>query len=118
MTDAERRRILLVEDELLLREVMAAELSDAGYEVVEAGDAAEAFASLTDIDLLFTDIRLPGGVDGWTIAERARETNPDLAVIYATGYSGSTPREVPGSRFFSKPYRTRAVLAAVRELVG
>jgi len=114
---APTKRILLVEDEFLLRQVIAEELTDAGYEVVEAGDGASAMAAVADVDLLFTDIRLPGGVDGWSIAERARELRPGLPVIYATGYSAETPRHVPGSRFFAKPYRVGAVLDAIGELL-
>lgn len=117
-TNGESKRILVVEDEFLLREVMVAELTDAGYQVAEAGDGHEALAVVDEVDLLFTDIRLPGGIDGWSIAETARATKPDLPVIYATGYSAEAPRQVPGSKFFAKPYRVQAVLAAIEELLG
>ena len=84
------RRVLLVEDEPLIRALIADEMTDAGYVVTEACNGREAMTALEaapDFDLLFTDIRLPGLLDGWAIAERARALNPDIGVVYATGYS-------------------------------
>jgi DNA-binding NtrC family response regulator len=69
-------------------------------------------------DALFTDIRLPGRVDGWDIAEHCRNVDPELPVVYATGYSHATHRPVPGSRFFHKPYRLDRVIAEIWELLG
>lgn len=111
-------RILMVEDEALVRGVVADELRECGHEVIEAADGAEAMAFLAEqrFDVLFTDIVLPGGTHGWAIAEAARSLDPDMPVVYATGYSGTEPRTVPGSRLLMKPYRVRAVLAAFREL--
>ena len=68
------------------------------------------------IDLLFTDIRLPGPMDGWELAEKARQIRPAIKIIYATGYSMSAPRVAAGSLFFTKPYRPSTILAAVRSL--
>jgi CheY-like chemotaxis protein len=68
------------------------------------------------IDLLFTDIRMPGRLTGWDVAEQARTLRPGLPVIYATGYSEDAPRLVPGARFFKKPYRAIAIIDAAREL--
>lgn len=113
-------RVLVVEDEPLVRDVIVEELRDAGYDVVEAANGREALAALEAadprIDLLFTDIRLPGLLDGWAIAERARALNSDVRVVYATGYSADAPRQVPNSRFLNKPYRVSAVLDVFREL--
>ena len=67
-------------------------------------------------DVLVTDIRLPGRLTGWDIAERCREGNPDLPVIYVTGYSHERPRPVPGSVVFNKPYRPVQVAQAIRSL--
>jgi len=117
--DARRPRILVVEDEWLVSDVLARELEDAGYEVIEverADAALEILAGPVPIDLLFTDIRLPGALDGWDLAEEARRLRPDLPVIYATGYTTAEPRRVPGGVFFTKPYRAAAVIEAVRRL--
>lgn len=111
--------ILLVEDEALVRAVMAADLEDFGFAVVEAEDGAEAVALVeggTPVDLLVTDIRLPGPLDGWAVAERVRALRPGLPVIYATGYSGAPPRPVDGSRILHKPFRTEALRDAVQSV--
>ncbi|ACA17121.1 response regulator receiver protein [Methylobacterium sp. 4-46] len=109
--------VLVVEDELLLLDLVTAELEDAGLTVIQAGTAEAALAALAGeaaIDLLFTDIRLPGAMDGWRLAEEAVRLRPDLRVIYATGFSGAAPRLTPGSLFFTKPYRPSAIIAAIR----
>lgn len=112
-------RILFVEDEWLVRDTIAQELRDAGFDVLEAttGDEALALASRERFDLLFTDIRVPGP-DGWEIAEACRARYPNLPVVYATGYSPNEPRIVPGGRLFLKPYHMAQVLTTIRELAG
>jgi len=97
-------RILLVEDEPALREVMAEELRDMGYQVEEANSGVEAVVSLAKkFDLLLTDIRMAGNVSGWDLAEAARRIQPDIEVIYMTGYSAEAPRLVERSAFLMKP---------------
>ena len=110
--------VLVVEDEWLVRDTIARELEDAGYAVIEAesGEAALALFKAGDIDLLFTDIRLPGTVDGWRLAETVRSMRPELPVIYATGYSIAERRQVPESVFLNKPYRPSAVIQAAQKL--
>lgn len=111
--------VLIVEDEALVREIAALEFGDAGFEVLEAGDGPEAVALLesgSPIDLLFTDIRLPGPIDGWTIAVRARALRPGLPVIYATGFSADAATPVEGGQLFHKPYRPLAIIAAAKAL--
>ncbi len=108
--------ILVVEDELLVRCVIVDELLDAGFEVIEAVTGEEALRHCEAADVLFTDIRLPGELTGWDIAERCREARPSIPVIYATGYTHVAPRRVPGSLFFPKPYRGSQVIEAIREL--
>jgi two-component system, response regulator PdtaR len=110
--------ILFVEDEELLRDVIAEELRDAGFEVIEAGEAEAALQALVvapNIDLLFTDIRMPGTTSGWDLAEQARRLRPQLAVFYATGFS-EILRPVPDSRLFKKPYRAATIIEALAEL--
>jgi CheY-like chemotaxis protein len=116
----EEMRVLIVEDEAAIREITAAELREAGYEVVEAetGDKALSMLQQGEMpDVLFTDIRLPGKADGWTVAERFRAVSPTLPVLYATGYSVSQ-NPVEGSLFFRKPYRPSQVVWAIVALTG
>ena len=110
--------VLVVEDEWLVRDTVARELEDAGYAVIEAesGETALAAFEADKIDLLFTDIRLPGAVDSWRLAETVRSMRPDLPVIYATGYSAAERRQVPESVFLGKPYRPSAMIQAAQKL--
>jgi CheY-like chemotaxis protein len=119
MASSSKPTVLVVEDEALLRIIITEELEDAGFKVVEAGDGNSALSILKSnpqIDLLFTDIRMPGGLSGWDVAEQARRDHPELPVIYATGFSEDALRVVPGGRFFKKPYRASAILEAARQL--
>jgi CheY-like chemotaxis protein len=111
-------RILMVEDEPLVRETVVEELRECGFEVIEAETGEEAVARCSEqmADVLFTDIRLPGAIDGWAIAEHCRRANPAIPVIYATGYSGGVTRMVPRAVLFSKPYRTAQIVNAIRQL--
>lgn len=119
MANPGKPTVLVVEDEQLLRLIIVEELKEAGFDVVEASDGSAAVDILKArgcVDLLFTDIRMPGSLTGWDVAEQARGLCKDIPVIYATGFSGEAPRVVPGGRFFKKPYRVSAIIAAAREL--
>lgn len=112
----DRPLLLVVEDEPLVRELIVLELEDAGFDTLEAEDGLTALALLRDnpgVALLFTDIRLPGGMTGWDVAEHARAIRPRLPVIYATGYSAEDLRLVNGAQFLKKPYRPAMVLDAI-----
>jgi CheY-like chemotaxis protein len=101
-------KVLVVEDEWLVRQMVVDELSDAGFDLAEAASGDEAAAILAELDgfdLVFTDIRMPGELDGWRLAERARALHPQIKVVYATGYSAEQPRQVEGSILLRKPYR-------------
>jgi CheY-like chemotaxis protein len=113
-------KILLVEDEHLVRAMAVYAFDDAGFEVIEAATGEEALAHCKEhrLDALFTDIRLPGKIDGWDVAEHCRTSDPGVAVVYATGYNIVPERRVPGSRFFRKPYHPPHVIAAIHELLG
>lgn len=113
--------ILVVEDEPLVREMIVMELEDAGFSVLEANDGDTALAMVADerpIDLLFTDIRLASGPDGWAVARQARAMRPALKVIYATGYSAEAPDLVEGGRFFKKPYLPSMVISTMTEMLS
>jgi len=98
--------VLVVEDEWLVRMEIAEALDEAGWSVVEAasGEAALAFlGERTPIDLVVTDIRLPGKLTGWDVAEAFRAANKAVAIIYCSGNPGNSARRVPDSVFLSKP---------------
>ena len=112
-------RVLIVEDEPLVRYIASDEFAEAGYEVIAVPDghaAIEALDAGTSFDLLFTDIRMPGTIDGWSVAAAARSRLPNLPVIYATGFSEEQHRMVQHAVFFKKPYRMTAILQAARQL--
>ena len=101
-------RVLLVEDEFLISEWVAESLEEQGFAVRAVTNAADALRHLcaSPVDVLFTDINLPGGMDGTALARRAREMLPDLPVVYASGRIGMLDPQVrvPRSAFVPKPY--------------
>jgi CheY-like chemotaxis protein len=104
-----RASVLLVEDEPLISEIAAEALEEQGFavEAVEnAGDALRRLMSGARFDILFTDLNLPGEMDGGTLARRARELHPDLPVIYTSGRRSHMDELAPveGSMFVPKPY--------------
>lgn len=108
MAPRSRPTVLVVEDEALLRLIIVDELQEAGFDVVEASDGSEALDALNScdgIDLLFTDIRMPGPLNGWDVAEQARNMRPGIPVIYATGFSEAAPRIASGIDDLSWPVR-------------
>ena len=86
--------------------------------MIESANGEEAVALIDgheqQLDVLFTDIRLGGALNGWDVAEIFRDHFPDIRVLYASGYSIEPPREVTESEFFSKPYRPEDILEACR----
>lgn len=113
--------VLVVEDEAIVRDLLVTELQDVGYRVVSVDTGEKALAILQDrkqdIDWLFTDIRLPGFIDGWRVADEFRLTHPFRPVIYATAYAPEQSRQqLHGSYFFRKPYRPAQIVAAFRRL--
>lgn len=110
MNSDRRPVVLVVEDEPLLREMIAFEFETSGFEVIDAGSAEEALQRLSDmqvLDLLFTDIRLPG-MDGWSLAHEVRALYADAPVIYASGNAERQPL-LPRSEFIQKPYRPEEI---------
>jgi CheY-like chemotaxis protein len=108
VNQAQPIRLLLVEDEFLISEMVAEDLSEQGFAVRAVTNASDALVHLASapVDILFTDIKLPGGMDGITLARRARDIKPDLPVVYASGHVSVLDLEarVPGSIFIAKPY--------------
>jgi len=110
--------VLIAEDEIVLAEMLAYNLEHAGYCVLTAPAAAPALELLRSdatVDLLFTDIQMPGGMDGQMLAKLARELRPDLAVVYASGrYNRLSELDaVPDSSFVAKPFLPSVARAAI-----
>jgi CheY-like chemotaxis protein len=106
---ARRTSILVVEDELLICKLIAEVLCESGFAVHAVAEGQEALRYLesgADVDLLFTDIDLPGSMDGSMLARQARAQRPELPVVYCSGrYSPSAlAPPVPRSVFLRKPY--------------
>lgn len=101
--------VLLVEDEALISELVTDVLSESGFTVHEAATGQEALAYIESggpVDVMLTDINLPGGIDGTELAIKVRQKRPDMPIVYASGrYSGSSVGAmVPRSVFVPKPY--------------
>jgi len=112
-------RILVVEDEAPVRELVAAALQESGYAVEQAADAEVALQILergAPIDLLFTDIAMPGRLNGVELALEARRMRPGLPVLFATGYSDrAVLSRWPGSiQMLAKPYAPETLAAKLR----
>lgn len=111
--------VLVVEDEWLVREAIVQYLQAAGCVVLEAASGEDALSVLDHeqaIDVLLTDIRLNGSMNGWEVGEAFRRRHGDMPVIYASGHSVQPPRQVPGSLFFNKPYNPSDILNACQRL--
>jgi DNA-binding response OmpR family regulator len=111
-------KVLVVEDDMFIREMAVETLAEAGFQVLEASDGEEALGHCRneDLDALVTDIQLPGKVDGWEVAERCRASDPDLPVIYATAVHASGRRPVRGSVWVQKPYSPDLLVGVVRNV--
>ena len=114
-------RILVVEDEFLIRLTLVEALADEGFDVTEAetGDAALPMLQADpSIRLLLTDIQLPGSLDGRRLAQRARESRPDLPVLFMTGRPDPAAEAGASNldRYIAKPYTLADICSAVRSL--
>jgi PAS domain S-box-containing protein len=115
--------ILLVEDEATVRAVAKHILKHGGYQVIEADCGATALAIWRkrshEIDLVVTDMVMPGGLTGRQLAVELRRSRPDLKLIFVSGYSpsrgGSDINVLEGMRFIPKPYQADQILGAIRE---
>jgi CheY-like chemotaxis protein len=119
--DAAAPVALVVEDEGLLRAGIVEELESAGWITLEASKAHEAFSILQDrgtIDLLVTDIRLRGLMDGWDVAEGFRRLKAEIPVVYASGTLPDERRMVPGSVFVAKPFLASELVAVCNKLIS
>jgi CheY-like chemotaxis protein len=119
----EHCRILVVEDEWVIRELIVEALRDAGYIVIAAenGDAAARLLDADGFDLLVTDVHMPGTLDGIALARRAQRHNPPLAVVFVTGRPDVLERVLTGdmtTAVLAKPFMTDDMLQTVRHMLA
>jgi CheY-like chemotaxis protein len=122
VTQRSPSRILIVEDEMIVRLIGSDTLTDAGYEVVEAATADEALQLLEqhgDVEVLFTDIRMPGSMDGLELARVVRERWPAMKILITSGDT-FPPRSAIADDgcFLAKPYTTKVLRREVDKLLG
>jgi CheY-like chemotaxis protein len=114
--------VLIVEDEFLVRMYAAEMIRDAGYDVVEAINADHAIAILEtrrDIRVIFTDVQLPGSMDGLKLARAVRNRWPPVHIIATSAYHATLKDELPdGSVFLPKPYTERKIIGTLHALAG
>jgi PAS domain S-box-containing protein len=117
-------RILVVEDDMLVRKHLISQLLGLGYKVVGVGsgpEAIEILAQTQSFDLLFTDIVMPGGMSGRELADTALKMRPEIKVLFTSGYTEQAiihnGRLDPGVQLLSKPYRRQQLAEKVRLLL-
>ena len=114
--------ILIVEDEFLLRLDYAETIESAGFEVIHGANADEAIAILKarlDIHVVFTDIQMPGSMDGLKLARFVRNRWPPIKIVATSALLRVEDDDLPaGSVFLPKPYRGTEVVATLRQLTG
>ena len=114
--------ILIVEDEFLLRLDSAETIESAGFEVIQAANADEAIAILKsrpDIHVVFTDIQMPGSMDGLKLALFVRDRWPPIKIVATSGHVTVDEDDLPdGSVFLPKPYHGAEVVATLREMTS
>jgi CheY-like chemotaxis protein len=121
LVESGRPVVLVVEDDHLLRLDAADMIADAGFEVVEAANADEAIAILesrNDITVVFTDIQMPGSMDGLKLARAVRGRWPPIKIITTSGQRIIEETDLPeGGRFLPKPYNSVQVSSVLHEVM-
>ena len=114
--------VLIVEDEFLIRMDAIDMIRSGGFEVVEANDADEAIEILErrpDITVVFTDVHMPGSMDGLKLAAAVRGRWPPIKIVATSGRANLSAEDLPsGSRFLTKPYSAREIVSTLREMTG
>jgi DNA-binding NtrC family response regulator len=124
LSDARQERpvVLVVEDEPMILMMAMEIIDDAGFEAIGASNADEAIEILeayTSIKVVFTDVRMPGAINGIGLAQTVRKRWPDIQLIVTSGMRGSKDGMLPpGVRFFQKPYDPSQVIGAVRTMIA
>ena len=122
LVETKRPVVLIVEDEFLLRMDAVDMIRAAGFEAVEAGNADDAIDILEarpDITVVFTDIQMPGSMDGLKLAQAIRGRWPPIKIVATSGHVSVTQKDLPeGGVFLPKPYSPREITGVLRELTG
>ncbi len=117
-----RQKILVVEDEQFVRMLAVDVVEDAGYEVIQAANADEAITALescVDIGVVFSDIEMPGSLNGMKLAHCIRKRWPPIEIILTSGRSFPQGNELPSRvTFLSKPYQLSKLVEMVTEMVA
>ncbi|MCP1768463.1 MULTISPECIES: response regulator [Bradyrhizobium] len=115
----QRQFVLVVEDEPLLLLMAGDIVEDAGLEPIFARNADEAILILEsrdDVRIVFTDVRMPGSMDGIRLAGAVRDRWPPIKLVVVSGHMYSDPQLPDGARFFRKPYSSEQIVATLREM--
>ena len=119
---AKRPIVLIVEDDFLTRMNTAHMIEEAGFDVVEAANADDAIQVLEarlDITVVFTDVQMPGSMDGLKLAAFIRGRWPPLKIVATSGYVNVPHPHLPeGARFLPKPYSPDQIVRTLRELTS
>ncbi len=122
MMMADKIAVLVVEDEPIIRMDVVDQLEEGGFQVFEAPDADRAIKILEAnpaIRVLFTDVDMPGSMDGLKLAAAVRDRWPPIRIVVASGLRKVNLAALPGdSRFFSKPYNVNEIAATMRSMVS
>ena len=117
-------QVLVIDDEIIIRMLIVEVLQEQGYAAIEASDGAEGLKILQSearLDLLITDVGLPGGMNGRQLADAARATRPDLKVLFITGYAENAVIGngylAPGMELLTKPFAMHALAVKIRDLL-
>ena len=114
--------VLIVEDEVLVRMDAVGSIEAAGFDVVEAGNADEAIVILqhrADIRLVFTDVHMPGSMDGLKLTHFVRNRWPPVKIVATSGHARISEQDLPeGGRFMAKPYAAGHLVSTLQELIA
>jgi CheY-like chemotaxis protein len=121
MSETRKSVVLVVEDETMVRMNAVAVIEESGFEAVAARNADEAIEVLetrSDIQAVFTDVQMPGQMDGLSLAKVIRDRWPPVALLVTSGKRTVVESELPnGGRFLPKPYLPSEIQAVLRELL-
>jgi PAS domain S-box-containing protein len=117
--------VLVVEDNAEVRRTAITHLTDLGYRTLAAAsgqEAMELLARTPEVDVVFTDIVMPGGMTGWELGEAARRLRPDIRILYTSGFSEASVQDgrahLAAGHFLGKPYRKHELAQKLRHLLG